>query len=172
VTEGAGTELADLHHRLQGLEARHHALRRFAILTVAGLTIAVVALGWLVVRNNRSARFKTVEAEHFVVRDSLDQWRGELGMYYGTIVRLTLGPDDRTTRGIAIGLGPSHKPLLVLRSGDDGPAVRLTPRAVGLDQHFGQADGAEFYLERGVPSLQVIDSGGRRIYRDSLRLRR
>lgn len=175
MSDDGGTPYADLHERLQRLEAKHRALRRFAILTVVGLTVAVVALARWVVVSGRSARFKTVEAEHFVVRDSLNEWRGELGMYYGAaIVRLTLGPDDRMTPGIGLGLGKSIRPQLVLRSGNDGPAVRLEPGAVSLDQHFGGRDTyhghVSFFLKHGVPSLRVIDSSGR-MFSDSLRLR-
>lgn len=159
--------------RLRRLESQNRSLRRMALLTMAGIAIAMTLLiRWVVVRNDGRARFDKVEAEHFVVRDSLGEVRGELGMWSG-IVRLTLGEDDRRFRGIAIGTGPSIGSQIVLRHGEGGPGLSLTDRSIGFEERFAEpGPRASFSLHRGVPSAIVVDSSGRLLLRDSLRLRR
>ena len=174
MSEGGGGGPVDLEQRLQRLETQNRTLRRAVILSVAVIAIAMTVLArWVVVRNDGKARFRTVVAVHFTVRDSLSQRRGEGGRYAG-IVRLTLGGDERTARGIVMGVGRSVKPQVILKAGDGGPGLMLSAGSVQAVERFGEVHpfGAYFYLNRGVPSFILTDSSGRLVLRDSLRLRR
>ena len=164
-----------IEERLARLESQNRALRLIVIAAVAVLGLAMAALArWVIVRNEGRARFRTLEAEHFVVRDSLGVPRGELGMY-DRIARLTLGGDERTAAGVSIGGGEPVGAQIVVKQGNYGPGVSIVGGSILFHQKFGQErEGglAWFGYEDGRPRLILTDSTGRPMPIDSVRMQR